>query len=88
MTVFTIGGVDAVDRIVGQVQWNCMAHGVEEPSVAQIGVVLRALADHTSLTQAVRCRPDPDFEPEATSVGRWLHAYADACRERAREEGQ
>jgi hypothetical protein len=49
------------------------------PTREQVSLVLRALADHTSITEALEHRPDPDSPwPHATSLGRWYHDVADA----------
>lgn len=44
----------------------------------EVAVVLRALADHTAITEALRWNPPGDgLWPEATSMGRWFHDVAD-----------
>lgn len=51
--------------------------GVPLPSSAQTAILLHALADHTMMVDAVLFDPDPTHAPEATSVGRWMHALGD-----------
>ena len=74
---WTIGGQDPVERLLLQIHQN-LPPGHHPPSRGQVAAVLHALADHTGLVQAVTWSPPDDgYEPVATSVGRWLHAYGD-----------
>jgi len=74
---WTIGGVDPVERLMRQVR-SYTPTSDQPPTRGQVAAVLHALADHTSLVQAVTWSvPVDGREPAATSVGRWLHAYGD-----------
>lgn len=83
METWLIGGQVPRERLRRQVERECAQHGYGEqpPSNAQIAMVLHALADHTSLMQAVGWRRGEGPWPEATSVGRWLHHYGDHMRD-------
>lgn len=79
-----IGGEDPAARLRRAV---ASAAGDEDPpDDAQIAMVLHALADQTALMQALRFDVDAEalgsLSAEASSVGRWLHAYGDLMRER------
>lgn len=80
-----IGGVDAVARLQRQICAEArMFPDDGPPSAAQVAMVLHALADHASLQLALQfARPDDGHWPEATSVGRFLHAYGDRFDELA-----
>ncbi len=74
---WTIGGDDPADRLIAAVRREAWRGG-QPPSPDQIAMVLHALADHTSLMQALDWSREPGGDwPAATSVGRWLHAYGD-----------
>lgn len=83
----SIGGQDPVVRLMFQVGYNSWAGNPPQPppTALQVSYVLHALADHTSLLQAVEFTHSPST---AGNVGRWLHAYADTieCSESLREE--
>lgn len=52
--------------------------GARKLTLDEVAVVLRALADHTAITDALRWSPPADgLWPEATSMGRWFHDVAD-----------
>lgn len=48
-----------------------------EVSEAQVSLVLRALADHTGIMDALSHSIDDHPWAHATSVGRWYHDVAD-----------
>ena len=69
-------GETAADRLMSNVAFRTR-HGETEVTPAQVVVVLRALADHTALLEAVRYRQPIEGPCAATSVGRFLHDTAD-----------
>ncbi len=79
MRLTSIGGVDAVERLREQIRLQGRTRPGDMPSNRQIAMVLHALADHTSIMQALNFDPEPGRTrwPSATSVGRFLHAYGD-----------
>jgi hypothetical protein len=73
-----VGGVDAVYRLDQQIANYARLHpDIPHPYAEQVSMVLRALADHTLLMQALEFDRSESRWPEATSVGRFLHALAD-----------
>lgn len=71
-----VAGELAIDRLMRQLDYRLT--DAAPLTRQQVAVVLRALADHTAITAALRWRVDPDSPwPEATSIGRWLHDTAD-----------
>ncbi len=75
-----IGGQDPVERLILAVINSSWKGSPPQgpPTPQQIAYVLHALADHTSLIQAVTF----DAGDPATSIGRWLHAYGDTIEDR------
>lgn len=88
-----IGGVDAVVRLRGSIDHAGRRYaGVPVPTDAQVAMVLHALADHTAIQLALHfdrdwvAGQDSSPWPEATSVGRFLHALGDRFDEEAAAE--
>lgn len=79
-----IGDTDAWERLQRQVLRECQTQGIDPPEPLQVAAVLHALADHEGIMQALTMfRPDTDaFWPEATAIGRWLHAYGDYIQQK------
>lgn len=73
-----IGGDDPMDRLMRQVIHYC-GPDVFIPDTEQVAAVLHALADHTTLLQAVRYSGTDEV---ALNVGRFLHAYGDTLQGR------
>jgi hypothetical protein len=86
-----IGGVDAADRLMGQIQhqrWR--TPDTPPPNEAQVAMVLHALADHTALEAArvydrTRDGKEDDLWPTSLSIGRWLHDLGDYIEHKARQ---
>ncbi len=73
-TPWTIGGMDPAYRLLSQVRHYSTVE--EPPSSEQVAAVLHALADYTSMKQAVTWVPD-NIGDTAHSICRWLHNYGD-----------
>jgi hypothetical protein len=78
-----IGGMDAAERLRTQVAAQARRFpGVPLPTDQQLAVVLHALADHTALVAALNFDRSGAW-PDATSVGRFLHAWGDRFEDEA-----
>lgn len=77
-----VAGQDAGERLMQSLQHRVgqiVPNGTDMPTEKQVAAVLHALADHTSIMEALKHRPDPTSPwLEATSVGRWFHDVADS----------
>ncbi len=77
----TLCGVSRKDHVtsVYSIAITCTrCRTVVAQQVEQVAVVVRALADHTMIMDALQHRPDPKSPwPQATSLGRWFHDVAD-----------
>lgn len=75
----TVSGEAAGVRLMRSLDYR-LSPNVQPLDEAQVAVVCRALADHTAIMAAMefeRLADATNFWPEATSMGRWLHAVAD-----------
>lgn len=72
-----VAGQNAAERLMANLDYR-LSPNVQPLDEDQVAVVLRALADHTALADAVNWRHDPNSPwPVLTSLGRWLHDVAD-----------
>lgn len=82
-----LGGMDPAERLQRQIASERRLFPDEQaPTLAQVAMVLHALADHTLLMRALTFDPDDGPWPQATSVGRFLHAYGDRFDDEARKQ--
>lgn len=75
----TVAGEPAARRLMRNLDYR-LSPSTQPLDEDQVAVVLRALADHTALVEALAFEVPEDGVlpwPEAHSVGRWLHAVAD-----------
>jgi hypothetical protein len=77
----TVAGEPAAVRLMTTV--NQRRRPLQRPPLdpADVATVLHVLADHTAIMAALRWRrdeqPESPWQPDATSIGRWLHDVAD-----------
>ncbi|MDQ0868990.1 hypothetical protein QFZ70_001463 [Arthrobacter sp. V1I9] len=73
---------EAAQRLRDNLKVRAREHETDAPDDYQVGLVLKALADHTAIMQALHYRPDPTSPwVEATSMGRWFHDTGDVLLE-------
>lgn len=79
-----VAGQPAADRILANVKQRARElESSGEITPYQVGIVLKALADHTAIMAMIAHRPDPTSPwPEATSIGRWFHDVGDNLLEK------
>ncbi len=75
-----VAGRPAIDRLMGQVAQEARTIPGPAPTLRQVAMVLHALADHTALLAALEHDRSGTHWPDATSVGRWLHAVGDQAQ--------
>ncbi|NHW45921.1 hypothetical protein HAV21_03285 [Paenarthrobacter sp. MSM-2-10-13] len=74
--------IDAAKRLMNNLELRAKEYETTVPTDYQVGLVLKALADHTAIMQALKYRPDPTSPwVDATSIGRWLHDTGDVLLE-------
>lgn len=72
----------AAQRLIRNLEVLAREYETTPPTDYQVGLVLKALADHTAITQALDYRTDPTSPwVEATSIGRWFHDTGDVLLE-------
>ena len=69
------------DRLMSNLDYR-LSPSTQPLDPDQVAVVLRALADHTAIMQALHWNPKGRVDeaspwPQATKLGRWLHTVAD-----------
>lgn len=90
MKTLEVAGESYDKRLRDQLKRECAAWSVPMPTDEQIGAVLHAMADHTSIMAMTRYdrsnlyHPErgDDLWPTETSVGRFFHTAGDLFRSR------